>query len=232
MEKLINGRLMKRDEAVLENLPLVANIATNKVSQLRFTSLEISDLVSAGSVGLMKAYDSYDPGKNVKFSYFAYIQIVNEINLEIMKNEYNSIYFPIWLKRLARKIALNKWDELPDEELAERLDETIENTQFAKVCLAAQRKYTSFDGAPINEEKRKTEDIFSYTQDSDIIVQDFISRLDETDQFILAMKLRGEKNIVIAQHVGCTANNIKHRLNKIREKHFAYMNGHRVSVSI
>ncbi|HEQ3553546.1 sigma-70 family RNA polymerase sigma factor [Bacillus subtilis] len=232
MKKMINGRMMTRDEAVLENLPLVANIATNKVAQLRFTSLEISDLVSAGSVGLMKAYDLYDPEENVTFAYFAYIQIVNEINLEIMKNGYNSIYFPIWIKRLARKVALNKWDELPDEELAERLDETIENAQFVKVCLAAQRNYISFDGAPASEDKRKIEDILGYTQDSDLIVQDFISRLDKTDQDILAMKLRGEKHTVIAQHVGCTANNIKHRLNKIREKYFAYTNGHRVSVSV
>ncbi|MCR9040911.1 sigma-70 family RNA polymerase sigma factor [Bacillus sp. L381] len=226
MEKLINGRMMTRDEAVMSNMPLVAKIAKNKASQLRFTSLEISDLVSAGSVGLMKAYDSYDSKQGAKFSHYAYIQIESEINFEITKNGYNSVYFPIWLKRLARKIAANKWAELSCEDLAERMNETIENVQFAKACLAAQRSYVSFEG------ERNLSDILGYTQESELIVRDFMSRLGKVDQEILTMKLRGEKHTVIAQHVGCTANNIKHRLNKIREKYFAYTNGHRVNVSV
>ncbi len=87
----------------------------------------------------------------------------------------------------------------------------LKTFSLLKACLVAQRSYVSFEG------ERNLSDILGYTQESELIIRDFISRLEKVDQEILTMKLQGVKHTVIAKHVGCTANNIKHRLNKIRE---------------
>ncbi|QII49511.1 sigma-70 family RNA polymerase sigma factor [Bacillus paralicheniformis] len=229
MKKMIKGRMLTRDEAVIENMPLVVSIAEKKVTQLRYTSLEIPDLISAGSVGLMKAFDSYDPEAGASFSSYAYFKIDAEINYEIMKNGYSTVHFPLGIKRLARKIAVQKLSDLPVEEIAKTLNEKLENVHYAKLCLVEQKEYLSLNEQLSTEEKDFRE-ILGYTPDSNLILNDFVSRLQKTDREIIMMKLSGASNEAIGKRIGCTGNNIKHRLNKIREQHFAYMNGHRVNV--
>ena len=69
-----------RDALVLENIPLVQKIASKiKRSQ---PLIDYEDLVSAGTIGLIKAIDRHDPSKS-KLSTFAYPYINGEILREI-----------------------------------------------------------------------------------------------------------------------------------------------------
>lgn len=62
-----------RDTRVLRHLPLVRYV----VRRLRPASspLELDDLVSAGTIGLIEAADRYDPRRGVTFATFAYRRI-------------------------------------------------------------------------------------------------------------------------------------------------------------
>ncbi|MCZ2075138.1 MAG: FliA/WhiG family RNA polymerase sigma factor [Bryobacteraceae bacterium] len=60
----------KRDEIILEHLPLVRAIAI-RVHENLPVHVDVDDLVHAGILGLFDAVNKYDPEKNVQFSSYA-----------------------------------------------------------------------------------------------------------------------------------------------------------------
>lgn len=64
----------KEEELVLRYLPLVHRIVSQVASYLNM-SLSREDLVSAGTIGLVKAARDYDPAKDAEFKTYAYIRV-------------------------------------------------------------------------------------------------------------------------------------------------------------
>jgi len=64
----------KRDEIVLQYIPLVYRIVNQVVSYLQ-PPLSKEDLVSAGTIGLIKAAMNFDPTKDAEFKTYAYIRV-------------------------------------------------------------------------------------------------------------------------------------------------------------
>ena len=81
MERLAAGDETAKDEIVRHNLRLVVYIA----KKYEATSVDIGDLVSVGAMGLLKAVNSFDPTKNIKFATFASRCIENEILMYLRK---------------------------------------------------------------------------------------------------------------------------------------------------
>ena len=66
---------MTRDEFIKANLPLVHSLA----NRFRGRGIEYEELFSAGSVGLVKAYDNFDESRGLCFSTYAVPVILGEI---------------------------------------------------------------------------------------------------------------------------------------------------------
>ena len=64
----------KRDEIILQYIPLVHRIVSQVVSYLQ-PALSKEDLVSAGTIGLIKAAMNFDATKDVEFKTYAYIRV-------------------------------------------------------------------------------------------------------------------------------------------------------------
>lgn len=75
LEKMKNGDRSARNELIERNLRLVAHI----VKKYYAASEEQDDLISIGSIGLIKAVDSFDGSKKTKLSTYAARCIENEI---------------------------------------------------------------------------------------------------------------------------------------------------------
>ena len=73
--------LTAKSKLIEHNLRLVMFIAKRFESQ----KLELSDLVSVGSIGLIKAVDSYNSDKNIKLATYASRCIENEILMYLRK---------------------------------------------------------------------------------------------------------------------------------------------------
>lgn len=82
-EKYFNGDLEARDTLIKHNLRLVAHIAKKYYG----SSIENEDLMSIGTIGLIKAVESYSKDKQIKFSTYASKCIQNEILMKIRKNK-------------------------------------------------------------------------------------------------------------------------------------------------
>ena len=88
VEKLENGDEKVKDELVEHNLRLVVYIAR----RFQNTGVDLDDLISVGTIGLIKAVSSFSSGKNVKLATFASRCIENEILMHLrrtvkLKNE-------------------------------------------------------------------------------------------------------------------------------------------------
>ncbi len=81
MKELQNGIEDNRELLIIHNLRLVVYIA--KKFESKTTSTE--DLVSIGTIGLMKAVKTFNPAKNIKLATYASRCIENEILMHLRK---------------------------------------------------------------------------------------------------------------------------------------------------
>lgn len=81
IEEIMNGNESKRELLITHNLRLVVYIA--KKFESKTTSTE--DLVSIGTIGLMKAVKTFNPQKNIKLATYASRCIENEILMHLRK---------------------------------------------------------------------------------------------------------------------------------------------------
>ncbi len=75
----------KLPKSIEAYMPLVHSIASMVSGKGLPPSVDYNDLVSDGTVGLMKAWGNFDPGRNVKFETYASYRIRGEI-LDGLKN--------------------------------------------------------------------------------------------------------------------------------------------------
>ena len=78
----INGDVLSRNKLIEHNLRLVAHIA--KKYESKYISMD--DLISIGTIGLIKGVDTFIPSKNVKITTYCARCIENEILMYFRKN--------------------------------------------------------------------------------------------------------------------------------------------------
>lgn len=83
LEKMKNGNEEARNILIERNLRLVAHIAKKYAS----TNIEQDDLISIGSIGLIKAINSFDMKKSIKLATYAAKCIENEILMYLRANK-------------------------------------------------------------------------------------------------------------------------------------------------
>ena len=81
--KFHEGDMHARDKLIEHNLRLVVFLAKKYDS----TGYDIEDLVSIGSIGLIKGVQTYKPDKNIKLATYASRCIANEILMFVRKNK-------------------------------------------------------------------------------------------------------------------------------------------------
>jgi RNA polymerase sigma factor FliA len=134
------------DEEITQYLPMVNSIAHKVTSYLR-PPLSFEDLVSAGTIGLVKAARDYDTSHGAQFKTYAYIRIKGAIIDELR----NASMLPSNLNRqvkdvmeLSHRITLERGSPATDEELAHGLGITREELSNLQDTARAQH-FVSLD---------------------------------------------------------------------------------------
>lgn len=96
LEKYFQGDKQARNQLIEHNLRLVAHIAKKYEGGKDLSE----DLISIGTIGLIKAIDSYQPGKSTKLGTYAAKCIENEILMHLRGNKKNR--FRCFFKRSFR----------------------------------------------------------------------------------------------------------------------------------
>lgn len=142
LEYLQNKNPQIREQVVIAYMPMVMKIA-GRVSLANNAALERSDLIQSGTVGLLKALETFEPERQVKFNTFAYKRIQGEIYDSLRKEGVISRHQINKIKRLEKAIvALRKKlgrDPYPME-ICEDLQ--ISETEYYATLQSVQLTFT------------------------------------------------------------------------------------------
>lgn len=148
-QRIKQGDEKARDHMIRANLRLVVKIAGDYSGY----GVSISDLVSEGNIGLMKAVERYDPAKGGKFSSYSSWWIKQSIK-RALSNQSKTIRLPIHMvdkiariRRIASMLTETLGREPTDDELA--AETGVPRHKVAMLKQAALRT-TSLD-APVND---------------------------------------------------------------------------------
>jgi RNA polymerase primary sigma factor len=143
------GDAEARSLMIRANLRLVVKIAQDYSGY----GLPVTDLISEGNIGLMKAVDRYDPGKGGKFSTYASWWIKQSIK-RALANQSKTIRLPVHMvdkiakiRRIAIMLVEALGREPSDEELADEVG--LPHRKLALLRQAAL--YTTSLDSPISE---------------------------------------------------------------------------------
>ena len=135
------------DEQIAQLLPMVHKIAYQVTTYLK-PPLSFEDLVSAGTVGLVKAARDFDPSYQTEFTTYAYIRIKGAVLDELRGWSFVPVNMNKQIRK-ARKISqriIEKTGAAPDDsELAKELGVTIDQLYQIFESARAQH-FVSIDG--------------------------------------------------------------------------------------
>lgn len=119
--KMMNGDINARNKLIEHNLRLVAHI----VKKFEDKNISTDDLISIGTIGLIKGIDSYNPEKKIKITTYIAKCIENEILMFFRSNKkFNadiSLNDCIGLDKDGNEISLIDVLQSSDEDLAIRI---------------------------------------------------------------------------------------------------------------
>ncbi len=131
LEKAAQGDEAARSRLIEHNLRLVAHIAKKYYNQTG----ENDDLISIGTIGLIKAVNTYKMDKNIRLATYAARCIENEILMFLRRN-----------RRVATEVSLNEALDQEDEEGAMSLmdllkvdDTMLEELHLQESCLLVRQ---------------------------------------------------------------------------------------------
>ena len=87
IQRCKDGNTQARDLLIEHNLRLVAHIAKKYTTSGRIASVDFDDIISIGSIGLIKAIDSFNSGKSARLATYAARCIENEILMYIRSSK-------------------------------------------------------------------------------------------------------------------------------------------------
>ena len=143
LERWKEGDLTARNILIERNMRLVAHVAKKYAAEGR----EMDDLISIGTIGLIKAVNTFDPEKNNKLATYAAKCIDNEILMSIrLEKKFNkdvSLYDPIGTDKEGNSINLVDIVEAEEEDVVERLQTIRDIGRMYEVyenCLTDKEK--------------------------------------------------------------------------------------------
>ena len=141
------SRRAVEDQLIVDHLPLVRHIVQKVVGNLGRRP-DADDLVSAGTVGLVRAARAYDPSRHTEFKTYAYIRVRGAVIDELRSRSFSSpsIRRQIRAIREAHRQHLTDTGQPPtDQELADRAGLSLQ-AYYHTVEEARRQHFLSIHG--------------------------------------------------------------------------------------
>lgn len=146
------------EKLIIDYLPLVKHIVQKLIYNVR-GRVDFDDLISAGTVGLVKAAKRYDPSRNVEFKTYAYIRIRGAVIDEIRAQSFVSSGVHRDIRNIEstyRQLSAEIGRPPGDEELAEALDMPLEK-MYRTMQEARRQNFLSIHG--LSDDKPTTSNL-------------------------------------------------------------------------
>lgn len=227
----INKKRRLMNLIVVAMMPVVKKIAN---SIARRAEDPVEDLVQAGSIGVVKSIERYNPELCPKFRIYAGYLIIGEMQ-HYMRDKVSLIKVPREIIELSMRIKTfinsldeNKMETITNQEVAKALDVSVQKVNTA-IEVDRRKKITSLDEI-INVDGNKTSigdltpayDYQEYTEQKDrqMEIADIIKKLpSEYKEIVELFYYEDLKQTEIAERLGINQMMVSRRLKKA----FSYM---------
>lgn len=210
---------MTRDEFIAANIPLVHSLA----NRFRGRGIEYEELFSAGSLGLVKAYDNFDESRGLCFSTYAVPVILGEIKR--LFRDGGAVKMSRSLKELslraqrAREELTKNGREPTISELSEYLGVTPEEAAEAVQASAPPLSLTAFDDNDNGAEL----DVPVESEESSLIdrlaLRQCMEKLPKDDRTLIILRyFRSKTQTETAELMGMSQVQVSRRERKILER--------------
>lgn len=227
--RILGGDLEARDLMVQANLRLVVNIARKYMGR----GVELLDLIAEGNLGLLRAVQDFDPGRNCRFSTYATHWIRQAISLAVVRTG-QTIRIPAYMVSLLshwRRAAARLREELgrnpTHEEVAERLKlppSKVEDVR--KAFRTLQKPGAGLDNGTELPLEVQLRDVHSRLPD-ELMIEDedrhyllkLVDRMNEREATILRWRfgLDGEESLTL-EEIGRRLGVTRERVRQIETK--------------
>ena len=191
--RIQEGDMEARDELVQANLRFVIDVAKN----YQYRGLSLTDLISAGNVGLLTAAERFDGTKGYKFISYAVWWIKQSI-LQTIAEHARTVRLPLNklsllkdISKASRKLGQGRESEPDVEEIAAELD--VPAQEILDTMLSA-RTVRSLDESFEEDDERSLLNILAdnnqETPDSDVITSSARTQLEEVLESLDERELR------------------------------------------
>ena len=223
------GDMVARDELVNANLRFVIDVAKNYQNR----GLSLSDLISAGNVGLLTAAERFDGTKGYKFISYAVWWIKQSI-LQSIAEHARTVRLPLNklsllkdISKASRKLGQGREGEPAIEEIARELD--MPEQEIIDTMMSA-RSVRSLDESFEEDDERNLLNILSddnqATPDSHVLetsardqLEEVLENLDERELRIIRLYfgLDGSESLTLEQ-IGGLMGLTRERVRQLKER--------------
>lgn len=231
-----NPHLGYKDEVIPRNFKLVHSVCQRFAKTAAYLGMSYEDIYSEGCIGLVKAFNKYDPskfdGKVTKFSTYAVPIIQGEI-LRYLRDYSGQLKVSRQIKDLARKIKLSNMVQEPPGVIAKSLGCEIPiiktALEYLDVSILSADQPIQFK----DNENASLHDIIPKNQDfSSVHVKEFIEALPISQRKIVELRIAGKSQAEIGEALGISQVSASRTLAKVKEKLVVYMNGESIASDI
>lgn len=227
--RIQEGDMVARDELVNANLRFVIDVAKNYQNR----GLSLSDLISAGNVGLLTAAERFDGTKGYKFISYAVWWIKQSI-LQSIAEHARTVRLPLNklsllkdISKASRKLGQGREGEPAIEEIARELD--MPEQEILDTMMSA-RSVRSLDESFEEDDERSLLNILSddnqATPDSHVLetsaraqLEEVLENLDERELRIIRLYfgLDGSESLTLEQ-IGGLMGLTRERVRQLKER--------------
>ena len=177
-----------RDQLIVENLEYVRHVVGRLVGSLPL-GVDVDNLLSAGTLGLVEAARSFDPARNVKFRTFAFPRIrgaiIDELrrncpipqrilqNIAVVRKVCETLPPPVTPEVIARETGLSQED----------VDESLDAMR-----LSHHDSWDEWDaGRPLHGREADQPDALMQAEELKECLADCIRRLPDREQLVITL---------------------------------------------
>ena len=178
LAKYAAGDAAARDKLIEHNLRLVAHIA----KKFESTGIDKDDLISIGTIGLIKAVNTFDAGKNIRIATYSARCIENEILMYIRstKNSRTDCYLgdTIGKDKEGNEMTLQETLGTDPEEILEKVEGDDDVRVLGEIfqVLTPKEKYVIINRYGLAGQEEKTQREIAKTMG---ISRSYISRIEK-----------------------------------------------------
>jgi RNA polymerase primary sigma factor len=227
--RIQEGDIVARDELVNANLRFVIDVAKNYQNR----GLSLSDLISAGNVGLLTAAERFDGTKGYKFISYAVWWIKQSI-LQSIAEHARTVRLPLNklsllkdISKASRKLGQGRESEPAVEEIAKELDiptqEVLDTMMSARSVRSLDESFEEDDERSLlnilSDDNQETPDDHVLQSSARAQLEEVLESLDERELRIIRLYfgLDGSESLTLEQ-IGGLMGLTRERVRQLKER--------------